>query len=93
MGGWRYVGRKVLQAFFTLIFVLVFNFFLFRIMPGDPVRLLTRQRGIELSVQAQEQLAARPGLGQALAGAVRGLRGRPHARDSWGCRSSIRASP
>ena len=34
-------------------------------MPGDLVRLLTRQRGIELSVQAQEAAAARSGLGQA----------------------------
>jgi peptide/nickel transport system permease protein len=62
LGGWRYVGRKFLQAFFTLIFVLVFNFFLFRIMPGDPVRLLTRQRGIELSVEAQESLKRDLGL-------------------------------
>ncbi len=66
MGGWRYVGRKVLQAFFTLIFVLVFNFFLFRIMPGDPVRLLTRQRGIELSVEAQEGLRRDLGLDKGL---------------------------
>ena len=66
MGGWRYVGRKVLQAFFTLIFVLVFNFFLFRVMPGDPVRLLTRQRGIELSVEAQEELRRDLGLDKAL---------------------------
>ena len=66
MGGWRYVGRKLLQAFFTLVFVLVFNFFLFRIMPGDPVRLLTRQRGIELSVQAQEQLRRDLGLDKPL---------------------------
>ena len=36
------------QALFTLVFVLVFNFFLFRIMPSDPVRLLTRQRGVQL---------------------------------------------
>ncbi len=74
VGGWRYVGRKVLQAFFTLIFVLVFNFFLFRIMPGDPVRLLTRQRGIELSVEAQESLRRDLGSRQAAAGAVRRLR-------------------
>jgi len=34
--------RKVLQAFLTLLFVLTFNFVLFRVMPGDPIALLLR---------------------------------------------------
>lgn len=38
----RYVLGKVVQALFTLAFVLVFNFFLFRVMPGDPAALLLR---------------------------------------------------
>lgn len=42
MGARRYVVGKVLQALLTLAFVLVFNFFLFRVMPGDPVALLLR---------------------------------------------------
>ncbi len=54
MGGWRYLGRKTLQALFTLWFIITVNFFLFRIMPSDPVRLLTRQRGIQLSPEAQQ---------------------------------------
>jgi peptide/nickel transport system permease protein len=33
---------KVAQAFLTLAFVMVFNFFLFRMMPGDPAALLLR---------------------------------------------------
>ena len=33
---------KFLQALLTLAFVLVFNFFLFRILPGDPAALLLR---------------------------------------------------
>ena len=66
MGGWRYVARKIAQALFTLIFVLTFNFFLFRIMPGDPVRLLTKQRGIQLSKQAQAALAHDLGLDKPL---------------------------
>jgi peptide/nickel transport system permease protein len=37
-----YLLRKILHALVTLLFVLTFNFFLFRIMPGDPVALLTR---------------------------------------------------
>jgi peptide/nickel transport system permease protein len=56
MGEWRYVGRKLLQAGGTLLFILVVNFFLFRIMPSDPVRLLTRQRGVQLSADAQAAL-------------------------------------
>jgi peptide/nickel transport system permease protein len=33
---------KVAQAFLTLAFVMVFNFFLFRVIPGDPAALLLR---------------------------------------------------
>lgn len=41
----RYVGGKVLGALGTLFFVLVVNFFLFRVMlPGDPARALGRGR-------------------------------------------------
>jgi peptide/nickel transport system permease protein len=42
MGQRRYVARKILQALVTVFFVLSFNFFLFRVMPGDPVSLLAR---------------------------------------------------
>jgi len=38
----RYIVGKVLQAMLTLAFVMVFNFFLFRIIPGDPAALLLR---------------------------------------------------
>jgi peptide/nickel transport system permease protein len=38
----RYFLGKLLQAVVTLLFVLLFNFFLFRIMPGDPAALLLR---------------------------------------------------
>lgn len=66
MGGRRYILRKLVQALFTLVFVLVFNFFLFRIMPGDPVRLLTKQKGIELSAAAQANLIRDLGLDKPL---------------------------
>jgi peptide/nickel transport system permease protein len=66
MGGRRYILRKLAQALFTLVFVLVFNFFLFRIMPGDPVRLLTKQKGIELSAAAQANLIRDLGLDKPL---------------------------
>ena len=66
MGGRRYVIKKVLQALATLAFILVFNFFLFRIMPSDPVKLLTKQKGIQLSQAAQQELIAELGLDKPL---------------------------
>ena len=42
MGTRRYILSKVLQAMLTLAFVMVFNFFLFRVIPGDPAALLLR---------------------------------------------------
>lgn len=42
MGTRKYVITKILQAFLTLVFILAFNFFLFRVMPGDPAALLLR---------------------------------------------------
>ena len=49
----RYVLGKVLGAVGSLGFVLVVNFFLFRVLPGDPARSLTRGR-----VVSKEQLDA-----------------------------------
>ena len=65
MGSRRYVGRKSLQALVTLAFVLTVNFFLFRVLPGDPVGLLARsQRLTELDVA---RLQSELGLDQPLA--------------------------
>ena len=66
MGGWRYVARKILQAVLTLVFVLCFNFFLFRVMPADPVRLLTKLKGVKLSPEAQAALISDLGLDKSL---------------------------
>lgn len=49
----RYVFGKLLGALGSLFFVLVVNFFLFRVLPGDPARSLTRGR-----VVTEEQLDA-----------------------------------
>jgi peptide/nickel transport system permease protein len=38
VSGWRSVARKVGAALATIGFVLVLNFFLFRVLPGDPAR-------------------------------------------------------
>ena len=48
----RYVVGKVLGSLASLVFVLVVNFFLFRVLPGDPARKLTRGR-----FATEEQLA------------------------------------
>lgn len=49
----RIIGSKVLRAVVTLAFVVVFNFFLFRLLPGDPIGLYTRGRNMDA-----EQIAA-----------------------------------
>ena len=38
MKRWRYLLSKISWALFTILFVIVLNFFLFRILPGDPAR-------------------------------------------------------
>jgi peptide/nickel transport system permease protein len=48
----RYVAAKLLGALGSLFFVLVVNFFLFRVLPGDPARTLGRGR-----FRTPEQLA------------------------------------
>ena len=42
--GHRRLGGKLVGAILSLAFVLVFNFFLFRVLPGDPAKNLTRNR-------------------------------------------------
>src|SRR5690242_1903660 len=48
-----YVGLKVLGALGSLLFMLVVNFFLFRVLPGDPAKTLGRGRLV-----SQEQVDA-----------------------------------
>jgi peptide/nickel transport system permease protein len=64
VGARRYLTGKVVQAIFTLAFVLVFNFFLFRILPGNPAQILARQR--RLPVEAVRRLEADFGLSDPL---------------------------
>ena len=40
----RYLGRKVAQAVFTILAIVVLNFILFRMMPGSPERVLLRNQ-------------------------------------------------
>jgi peptide/nickel transport system permease protein len=60
----RYLLRKLGWALLTLLFVLTANFFLFRVMPGDPVALLGRSQ--RLSAAALERQREVFGLDQPL---------------------------
>lgn len=55
-----YLFRKLIFALVTLCIVVVFNFFLFRILPGDPVKLLFRNP--RLTQQVQETIRVQFGL-------------------------------
>lgn len=56
----RYLARKLLWAIFTIFFVIVLNFFLFRILPGDPARAGIRDP--RLTKEAVEAIRVRFGL-------------------------------
>jgi len=62
--GSRYLGRRLVQAALTILFIVVLNFILFRAMPGSPERVLTRNPNI--SAEVKEQLRARWGLDKPL---------------------------
>jgi peptide/nickel transport system permease protein len=48
----RYIVRKLAQAVFTIVAIILLNFVLFRMMPGSPERVLLRNPHLD-----QEQLA------------------------------------
>ena len=56
----NYILRKTVFSVGTLIAVLVFNFFLFRILPGDPVKLIIHSP--RMTSEAQERIRANFGL-------------------------------
>jgi peptide/nickel transport system permease protein len=56
VGSRSYVLGKFFQALITLFLVLIFNFFLFRIIPADPVTLLVRSSGAEFTEAQQNVL-------------------------------------
>ena len=59
----QYVLRKIGWAMVTFVFVVVLNFFLFRILPGDPARAVKDPR---LTQQSIEAIQRRFGLDQPL---------------------------
>lgn len=57
-----YLLRKTSQALITVFIVILINFFLFRIMPGDPIRVLIRNPRI--SAEALEKVREQFGLNE-----------------------------
>ena len=55
-----YFIQKLFYAFLTILVVIVFNFFLFRILPGDPVALMVHGR--RMTREAQERMTVTFGL-------------------------------
>jgi len=56
----RYLLKKISWSVFTIVFVLLLNFFIFRILPGDPARSLTKDP--RMKQEAVEALRVRFGL-------------------------------
>ena len=53
--GSRFTLFRLLSALGTLVFVILFNFFLFRLLPGDPIALYTRGRDVDPEIKRQLQ--------------------------------------
>jgi len=51
--GSQFLTRRVLQAALTIGFIVILNFALFRMMPGSPERILTRNPNISAEVKTQ----------------------------------------
>ena len=60
MKQYRYLLKKIGWAAFTILFVLVLNFFLFRVLPGDPVKAGTHDP--RFKKENQEAMRVRFGL-------------------------------
>ncbi len=60
MSGSRYLLTKIGWAILTVLFVVVLNFFLFRVLPGDPARAGIRDP--RMTLQAQQAIRERFGL-------------------------------
>lgn len=48
--GTRYFGRKLVSAIVTVVLIVLFNFLLFRMMPGSPERALPRNAHVSAQV-------------------------------------------
>lgn len=68
---YRYLIKKAFWALFTVLFVLVLNFFLFRILPGDPARAGIRDP--RLKKEAVEAIRVRFGLDKPIINCIESL--------------------
>lgn len=59
----NYLFKKVSNAFITVFFVLIINYFLFRVMPGDPLAMMLRDP--KATPEAVEKIRELFGLDQA----------------------------
>lgn len=66
-----YLARRVGEALLTIFVVLVLNFFLFRILPGDPARAGVQDP--RMSAEAVESIRARFGLDQPVVNGIQSL--------------------
>ncbi|HTG48783.1 MAG TPA: ABC transporter permease [Actinomycetota bacterium] len=64
MGSQRFLVNRLIRLVFTLWFVLTLSFFLFRVMPGDPVTKFLRQAGAKYTPEQIEALKHQFGLDQ-----------------------------
>jgi peptide/nickel transport system permease protein len=53
--GGRYFSRKLAQAIITIVLIVLFNFILFRLMPGSPERALLRNPHLNAAVLAAKR--------------------------------------
>ena len=51
----RYFVRKILNALLTIVLIASFNFVLFRILPGDPARLLVPKGRFSMDAMAKQR--------------------------------------
>lgn len=60
----RYVGAKVAGACVSMVMVIILGFFAFKILPGDPVAVMARER--QMSAAQMDQLREQLGLNKPL---------------------------
>lgn len=60
MSRWHYVSNRIFWSILTVLLVLILNFFIFRILPGDPARAGIRDP--RLTVERQDAIRVRFGL-------------------------------
>src|SRR5512147_1413874 len=68
---WRYIFTKAGWSLFTILFVVVLNFFLFRVLPGDPARQGIRDP--RLTKETIEAIRVRFGLDKPVINCVKAI--------------------